>query len=422
MNNEDKAEDFTKGKSWRFWAIFPSLMVTTLLSAVEVTVTSTALPTIVHDLNIGNNYVWIINVFLLISTAPLLIISQLADLWGRRWLMLYSVAIFTVGSGVAGRANDGNVLIRGKFIGIINVFFAIGLFLSPFVGVKYINAPLSARLKRTDYAGGIFVIGSTTAVLYAFTYAGTEYAWSNAHVLTPLIISFLSIGIFHAWEASRFCKYPTVPPRLFGNRTTSVALLLTFIHALMTLWTLYFLSVYFQAVQLVTPSRRFGKCKALHVAGMVLIAAGIGSLAALNASSSTAMWVCLQLIASLGKGIIVPAGVTILANIFNNNFSKNLWKISDPTVRATLSNGNAYAFTAYDFILLFPENVQSEIIELYTDGLRISWAAAAVVCGVAVLFTFLEKDIPLRASLRTEFGIKEPKKASDQEAQGVPAN
>lgn len=60
-----KEQDFTKGKPWRFWAIFPSLMITTLLSAMEVTVVSTAMPSIVHDLDIGKNYVWIINSFVL---------------------------------------------------------------------------------------------------------------------------------------------------------------------------------------------------------------------------------------------------------------------------------------------------------------------------------------------------------------------
>jgi hypothetical protein len=44
-------------RGWRFWAIFPALLVTTMLSAVEVTVTSTALPTIVHELDVGANYV-----------------------------------------------------------------------------------------------------------------------------------------------------------------------------------------------------------------------------------------------------------------------------------------------------------------------------------------------------------------------------
>ena len=50
---------------WRFWAIFPALCVTTLLAAVETTVTSTALPTITQDLNAGELYVWFVNAYLL---------------------------------------------------------------------------------------------------------------------------------------------------------------------------------------------------------------------------------------------------------------------------------------------------------------------------------------------------------------------
>lgn len=50
---------------WRFWAIFIPMCVGTLLAAVETTVTSTALPTIVAHLNSGDLYVWIMNGYLL---------------------------------------------------------------------------------------------------------------------------------------------------------------------------------------------------------------------------------------------------------------------------------------------------------------------------------------------------------------------
>jgi hypothetical protein len=52
-------------RGWRFWAVFPAICVTSLLAAVESTVTSTALPFIVHQLNAGDVYVWFVNVFLL---------------------------------------------------------------------------------------------------------------------------------------------------------------------------------------------------------------------------------------------------------------------------------------------------------------------------------------------------------------------
>ena len=459
-------------------------------------------------------------------------IGQLADSWGRRWLMIGSVAIFTLGSGICGGADNAAVLIagravqglgsggfnmlidliicdlvplreRGKFIGLVNPFFAIGLFVGPFIGgtiientswrwvfwislpvggvalvmlfaflrVNYVQAPFKEKMKRIDYLGSIMVLGSTTSILYALTYAGTDYAWSDARVLTPLIIGVLGLITFHSYEASRFCAYPTIPPHLFGNRTSSIAFLITFIHSLMTLWALYFLPVYFQAVQLATPSQsgvrilptvlgmlpaavisaqyltRTGKYKLLHIVGMVLMAGGMGSFAALEAESHAALWIILQLVASLGNGIlatsVLPAvqaglidednasstatwayirsygaiwGVAIPAAVFNNIFSKNLWRIADPAVRAALDNGNAYAFAARDFVLSFPEGAQSSVVEVYTIALRMAWIISAAITAATGIFTLFEVDIPLRASLRSEFGIKEPKREAKSEA------
>lgn len=50
-------EDQQSTKGWRFWAIFPPLVIATLLMALESTVTATALPKITEDLHSGENYV-----------------------------------------------------------------------------------------------------------------------------------------------------------------------------------------------------------------------------------------------------------------------------------------------------------------------------------------------------------------------------
>lgn len=52
-------------RGWRFWTIFGALCVTTMLNAVESSVTSTALPFIVHELDAGDLYVWFVNAFFL---------------------------------------------------------------------------------------------------------------------------------------------------------------------------------------------------------------------------------------------------------------------------------------------------------------------------------------------------------------------
>jgi MFS family permease len=150
-------------KGWRFWAIFPTLMLVSLLVAVESTVTSTALPFIVHELDAGNLYVWFVNAYFLTSAAFLPLFGQLADIFGRRWVFISVVALSTLGSGnlggsnsatmlIAGRAVQGiggggiNLLIelvvsdlvplreRGKYMALLFAFFALGTAIGPFVG------------------------------------------------------------------------------------------------------------------------------------------------------------------------------------------------------------------------------------------------------------------------------------------------
>lgn len=59
-------EHFSKsGKGWRFWAIFPPLCLSQLLIALESTIPTASLPKISSDLDVGDNWVWIVNAYLL---------------------------------------------------------------------------------------------------------------------------------------------------------------------------------------------------------------------------------------------------------------------------------------------------------------------------------------------------------------------
>jgi hypothetical protein len=65
-NNEDPK---AQARDWRFWMVFIALSITGTLSAIEATIITTALPTIVHDLKIGDNYGWIPNAYFLTRLA-----------------------------------------------------------------------------------------------------------------------------------------------------------------------------------------------------------------------------------------------------------------------------------------------------------------------------------------------------------------
>ncbi|CAK7240847.1 MAG: hypothetical protein STHCBS139747_002297 [Sporothrix thermara] len=147
----------------RFWAIMATLCVIGLLSALENTVVTTSLPFIAAQLDLGANYIWVTNVFFLTAAAVQPLFGQLANLFGRRWVTLAIVALFALGSGLAGGAHNGATLIagravqgmgsgginmivdvivsdlvplreRGNYISLVLLVYFVGMALGPYVG------------------------------------------------------------------------------------------------------------------------------------------------------------------------------------------------------------------------------------------------------------------------------------------------
>lgn len=102
--------------SWRFWAIIVSLSLTGLLSAIEGTIITSALPTITVALGGGNSYIWVPNAYFLASIATLPLFAQASNIFGRRWLLLSAVALFTLGSGLCGGASSMRMLIAARTV------------------------------------------------------------------------------------------------------------------------------------------------------------------------------------------------------------------------------------------------------------------------------------------------------------------
>lgn len=89
-------------RSLRFWAIMVSLMITGLMSSIEGTIITSALPTITRALGGGNLYIWVPNAFFLSFIATLPLFAQVSDIFGRRWPFIIAVALFVLGSGICG--------------------------------------------------------------------------------------------------------------------------------------------------------------------------------------------------------------------------------------------------------------------------------------------------------------------------------
>lgn len=96
--------------------IIASLSFTALCSSIEGTIITSALSTITEALGGASTYVWVPNGYFLATIVTLPLVAQASDLFGRRWLILGSVALFTLGSGLCGGASSMNMLVGSRVV------------------------------------------------------------------------------------------------------------------------------------------------------------------------------------------------------------------------------------------------------------------------------------------------------------------
>ena len=325
------------------------------------------------------------------------------------------------------------------------------------------------RVKRIDFVGNGILIGGTTSMLIALTYAGTRYPWSSWRTLVPLLLGFTSFFAFGVFEGSRFAPAePVIPPRLFGNRTSIIIGVNTFLFNVVIYWAIFFLPVYFQSVKLTSPTKaginvipvallgvpaaaaaaaavsRWGKYKIIHILGFTLFTAGLALFARLDEHSPTGEWVGYMFTSPLGGGLLLntqlPAfqapvpeadqatatacwnfiktlgsvwGVAIPAAIFANRVDGLVadGAVSNPLAAQMMVGGGAYQYASAEFVRGFPLPDQAEIVAVYRLAIQRVFLLAIAFSGAAWLLCFFEKDIVLRVNLVTEYGLKQKERS-----------
>lgn len=101
-------------KGSAFWLSYTAILVATLLSALDVTAVSTTLPTITADLDGADAFVWVGSAYALSSTAILPLSGGLANIFGRKPIILICIAFFALGSAMSGSAHSMNILIAAR--------------------------------------------------------------------------------------------------------------------------------------------------------------------------------------------------------------------------------------------------------------------------------------------------------------------
>jgi len=95
----------------RVLVVIGALMLTMLLAALDQTIVSTALPTIVGELGGLNHLSWVVTSYLLAITIVTPLYGKLGDLYGRKIVLQGALVLFLIGSALCGQAQSMTELI-----------------------------------------------------------------------------------------------------------------------------------------------------------------------------------------------------------------------------------------------------------------------------------------------------------------------
>ena len=283
--------------------VIGALLLGMLLAALDQTVVSTALPTIVGDLGGASHIAWIVTAYLLTSTVSTPLWGKLGDLYGRKRYFQASIVIFLFGSALSGISQTLDMLIvfraiqglgagglmvgaqaiigdvvepreRGKYQGLFGAVYAVTTVIGPLLGglltqdaswrwVFYLNVPLGVlalavtatalpgnlqRVHRViDYAGAVLLTLGVTALVLLTSLGGTSYGWASPPIV---VLGAAGLALLAAWAlVERKVAEPILPLKLFANRVFSASSAIGFVVGFALFGAVTFIPVFLQVAK-----------------------------------------------------------------------------------------------------------------------------------------------------------------------------
>lgn len=481
--------------------IFSALMLSMGISSFDATIIGVVTPNIVETFNDFANFNWVMSGYMgtMASLTPMY--GRLSDIYGRKYMMLSAISFFAAGSIVAalaptmialiigraiqgvGAAGLGSLVMtimsdilppieRGKYMGFLAMMYGIASVLGPIVGgiivehttwrwVFWINLPICAiaaipvalyvphmrkeRKVNIDWLGSLLVTGGTILLVLALTWGGTTYAWSDKHVVAPLIVSIIMFIAFATFESWYDPDHAILPMKMFLNRNYSVSSIHMILYGSLLFSLLGYLPNFFQLVwgsssiasgaqvlpmmgglvlmaivsgQVISHT---GKYRILTVIGAALcLLASVLFRNYIQVSKNYATLGVLMAILGAGTGMVAPVatiltttsvpkefiavattgaafvrslggavGTTIVATVLNNTY-KNRLNVLPAPLNNELFNAN------HQIVSTLPTSYQNIVYQGYVDGMKGVFAVVIAMSGLMLLFAPVLKHEELK--------------------------
>ncbi|KAJ3318815.1 hypothetical protein HDV06_006996 [Boothiomyces sp. JEL0866] len=389
----DLDEVAVKLTPFQFISVFVSFAFSVFLVSLDGTIVSTAIPSIGAEFRAFDQVSWIGIAFLLTSTALSPVYGELCNIFGRKPVFLFAIIIFEVGSLMCGIAPSMNFLIAGravagiggggifscvlimiaditslresgKYQGIIGAVFGLSSVIGPLLGgiftdkltwrwCFYINLPIGFiaalivavylkfpppegsikdKLHRLDYVGTFFIVVSTVLILIPLELGGSTWAWTDAKTISMLVVGGI-LAIVFVYVEARVSKYPIIPPRLFKDRSVSLAMLAAFFLGCCFIPLFFYVPTYFQLVNGETATSSGlesipmifglvitsivsgamvgaqGRYQIWFVIGGTITCAGLALVSVLQPSTPKILEILILFVAGLGVGSVIQVRV-----------------------------------------------------------------------------------------------------------------
>ncbi|KAK0723356.1 major facilitator superfamily-domain-containing protein, partial [Lasiosphaeria miniovina] len=289
-----------------------SLGAILFLTALDVTIISTAVPRIADEFGSALGYTWVGSAYVLAHAAVVPVWGRMSDIFGRKPVVLAALAAFALGSLLCGVAVSMAMLLAGRaaqgvgaggvltlvyvcisdlfllrdrpfYFGVMGLVWVLASAIGPVLGgvftglltwrwCFYINLPICAigfiaiplalkldnhrtplrqGLLAIDWIGSSTVVGGTIVLLLGLELGSVTGRWNSPIVLGLVLsgVSLLGLACVH-FSLPRLTRtrYPLIPLSLFANRSNCAAFGVAFMHGFVLISASYWLPLYFQAV------------------------------------------------------------------------------------------------------------------------------------------------------------------------------